>query len=63
VGDRRLPTLFNSTSYEGEIDFAVPGMLDGQPDEFPFIVVSPQASPGGTWWTEDALPILDALRR
>mgnify|MGYP001617191474 FL=1 len=49
------------TGVQLQASFAVPGMLDGQPEEFPFRVVSPQASPGGTWWTEDALPILDAL--
>ncbi|HLF36542.1 MAG TPA: alpha/beta fold hydrolase [Anaerolineales bacterium] len=45
------------------LSYGLPAVLQAgeQPDEFPFIVVSPQASPGGTWWTEDALPVLDAL--
>ena len=45
------------------LSYGLPAVLQAgeQPEEFPFIVVSPQAFPGGTWWTEDALPILDAL--
>lgn len=34
-----------------------------QPEDFPFIVISPQAFPGGTWWDDDALPALEALLR
>ena len=45
------------------LSYGLPAVLQAgeQPEEFPFIVVSPQAFPGGTWWTEDALPVLDAL--
>ncbi len=45
------------------LSYGLPAVLQAgaQPEQFPFIVVSPQAFPGGTWWTEDALPILDAL--
>lgn len=32
-----------------------------QPQDFPFVVVSPQAFPGGTWWNDDALPALEAV--
>jgi predicted peptidase len=32
-----------------------------QPDEFPFIVVSPQAFPGVPWWEGDSLAVLNAL--
>lgn len=35
--------------------------LDEQPEDFPFIVVSPQAFPGGAWWVDDTLVILNAL--
>ncbi len=44
------------------LSYGLPAVLQTgeQPEQFPFIVVSPQAFPGGTWWTEDALPILDA---
>ncbi|HEY46546.1 MAG TPA: prolyl oligopeptidase family serine peptidase [Anaerolineae bacterium] len=35
--------------------------LGEQPEDFPFIVVSPQAFPGSAWWTGDTLPILNAL--
>lgn len=37
-------------------------LLSGdQPDPFPFIVVSPQAFPGTTWWNEEVLAVLEAL--
>ena len=32
-----------------------------QPDDFPFVVVSPQAFPNGAWWDGDTLAILNAL--
>ncbi len=35
--------------------------LGEQPEDFPFVVVSPQAFPGSTWWTGDTLAILNAL--
>lgn len=45
------------------LSFGLPAVLlaEEQPEDFPFIVVSPQAFPGGTWWDEDALPALEAL--
>jgi predicted peptidase len=45
------------------LSYGLPAVLQAgdQPADFPFIVVSPQAFPGGTWWTDDALPALDAL--
>jgi predicted peptidase len=45
------------------LSYGLPAVLQAgeQPVDFPFIVVSPQAFPGGTWWTDDALPALDAL--
>ncbi len=47
------------------LSYGLPAVLlaGEQPEEFPFIVVSPQAFPGGTWWNEDALPALEALLR
>ncbi|UCF61942.1 MAG: prolyl oligopeptidase family serine peptidase, partial [Anaerolineaceae bacterium] len=35
--------------------------LGEQPEDFPFVVVSPQAFPGSAWWTDDTLAILNAL--
>ena len=35
--------------------------LGEQPEDFPFVVVSPQAFPGSAWWTGDTLAILNAL--
>lgn len=35
--------------------------LDEQPADFPFVVISPQAFPGGTWWSDETLPALDGL--
>lgn len=35
--------------------------LGQEPEDFPFIVVSPQAFPGSAWWTGDRLAILNAL--
>lgn len=32
-----------------------------QPDDFPFVVVSPQAFPNTAWWAGDTLAILNAL--
>lgn len=32
-----------------------------QPEDFPFVVVSPQAPPNTAWWDEDTLPVLHAL--
>lgn len=32
-----------------------------QPDSFPFVVVSPQALPGNTWWSGDMPVLLNAL--
>jgi predicted peptidase len=41
----------------------LPGVLQRgeQPEDFPFVVVSPQAFPGSAWWTDDTLAILNAL--
>lgn len=35
--------------------------LEEQPEDFPFVVLSPQAFPGETWWSEETLPVLNAL--
>jgi len=43
--------------------FGLPAVLlkGEQPDNFEFIVVSPQAAPGTGWWTGNQLDVLDAL--
>ena len=70
AGDSLWPLIFflhgsGDDDYDSAfvLSYGLPAVLQAgeQPEEFPFIVVSPQAFPGGTWWTEDALPILDAL--
>jgi predicted peptidase len=45
------------------LSYGLPAVLlqGEQPEDFPFVVVSPQAFPGGTWWDEDALPALEAV--
>lgn len=35
--------------------------LGEQPEDFPFVVVSPQSFPGSAWWIDDTLAILNAL--
>jgi len=35
--------------------------LDEQPEDFPFVVLSPQAFPGATWWSDESLPVLNAM--
>jgi predicted peptidase len=35
--------------------------LNEQPENFEFVVVSPQASPGSAWWHNDQLLVLNAL--
>ncbi len=35
--------------------------LDEQPEDFPFIVISPQALPGNTWWSGDMPVLTNAL--
>jgi len=41
----------------------LPGVLylQEQPEEFPFVVVSPQAFPNIPWWTGDTLAVLNVL--
>lgn len=45
------------------MSYGLPAVLfqGEQPDDFPFIVVSPQAFPGVPWWEGDTLAILSAL--
>lgn len=68
--DRRWPLIYflhgsGDDDYDSTfvLSYGLPAVLlaGEQPEEFPFVVVSPQAFPGGTWWTEDALPALEAL--
>lgn len=68
--ERRWPLIYflhgsGDPDYDSTfvLGYGLPAVLlvGEEPDEFPFIVVSPQAFPGGTWWDEDALPALEAL--
>ena len=45
------------------MSYGLPGALykGEQPEDFPFIVVSPQAFPNVPWWEGDTLAILNAL--
>ena len=45
------------------MSFGLPGVLylQEQPEEFPFVVVSPQAFPETPWWSGDTLVVLNAL--
>ena len=43
--------------------FGLPAVLhaDDQPDNFEFVVLSPQAAGGSAWWTGNTVDVLDAL--
>ncbi len=45
------------------LSFGLPAVLlaGEQPEDFPFVVISPQASPGETWWSPGMIPALAAL--
>jgi predicted peptidase len=68
--DKEWPLIFflhGAGSIENDSQFVMsyglPGVLYGgdQPEDFPFIVVSPQAFPNVPWWEGDTVPILNAL--
>jgi len=68
--DRRWPViLFLHASGDDDNDseflmsFGLPEVLflGEQPGEFPFVVLSPQAFPGVTWWEDDTQLVLIAL--
>jgi predicted peptidase len=69
-GDSTWPLiLFLHGAGDGENDsqfvmsFGLPEVLysGDQPEDFPFIVVSPQAFPGVPWWEGDTLAFVNAL--
>jgi len=45
------------------LSFGLPAVLlaGEQPEDFPFVVISPQAFPGETWWSPGMIPALAAL--
>ena len=45
------------------LSFGLPALLlaGEQPDDFPFVVISPQAFPGEVWWSPEMIPALGAL--
>lgn len=68
--DRRWPLIvFLHGSGDPEYDapwvqsFGLPAVLHegDQPDDFEFVVLSPQAAGGSAWWTGNTLDVLDAL--
>ena len=68
--DREWPVIFflhgsGDEDYDSTfvLSFGLPAVLlaDEQPEDFPFVVISPQAWPGETWWTPDIIPAMGAL--
>ena len=51
--------------YESEfvVSFGLPAVLElgEQPENFDFVVISPQAAPGSAWWTNRQVDIIDEL--
>lgn len=45
------------------LSFGLPAVLlaGEQPEDFPFVVISPQAFPGEAWWSPEMIPALGAL--
>jgi predicted peptidase len=68
--DRRYPLIYflhgsGDEDYDSTFvtSFGLPAVLalGEQPDNFEFVVVSPQAAPGTTWYTGNQPAVLDAL--
>lgn len=68
--EKRWPLIFflhgaGSTTNDSQfvLSYGLPEVLHkgDQPDEFPFVVISPQAFPNVPWWEGDTLAILNAL--
>jgi predicted peptidase len=68
--DKRWPMIFFlHGSGDGDHDsafimsYGLPNVLylGEQPEDFPFVVVSPQAFKQTAWWQGDQIPVLDAL--
>jgi predicted peptidase len=68
--DKLWPMIFflhgsGSDTYDSAfvMSYGLPEVLhnNDQPEEFPFVVVSPQVFPGTAWWSGDVLSILHAL--
>ncbi len=68
--DREWPMIFflhgsGDEDYDSTyvLSFGLPAVLlaGEQPEDFPFIVISPQAWPGETWWTPEIIPALEVL--
>lgn len=69
-GDRNWPLIFflhgsGDEDYDSTfvLSFGLPAVLlaGEQPEDFPFVVISPQAFPGETWWSPGMIPALGAL--
>lgn len=68
--DQRYPMIVflhgsGDTDYDSEyvVSFGLPAVLElgEQPDNFDFVVISPQAAPGTAWWTDYQVDIIDEL--
>ncbi|MFQ5943294.1 MAG: alpha/beta hydrolase-fold protein [Anaerolineales bacterium] len=68
--DREWPMIFflhgsGDEEYDSTfvLSFGLPAVLlaGEQPEDFPFIVISPQAFPGETWWTPEIISALGSL--
>ncbi len=68
--DRTWPLIFflhgsRDEDYDSAfvLSFGLPAVLlaGEQPADFPFVVISPQAFPGETWWSPGMIPALGAL--
>lgn len=68
--DRRYPLIYflhgsGDDDYDSTFvtSFGLPAVLalDEQPDDFEFVVVSPQATPGTTWYSGNQPRVVDAL--
>jgi predicted peptidase len=68
--DKRYPMIVflhgsGDTQYDSEfvVSYGLPAVLQlgEQPDDFDFVVISPQAAPGSAWWTDFQVDIIDEL--
>jgi len=68
--DKEYPLILflhgsGAAEYDSEfvLSFGLPAVLelDEEPDNFDFVVVSPQAAPGSAWWEDGQIDVMDEL--
>lgn len=68
--DKKYPMIVflhgsGDVEYDSEfvLSFGLPSVLElgEQPENFDFVVISPQAAPGSAWWTDYQVDIIDEL--